>query len=232
MPARKIGFAALAAVVVVVMVIAAVVLSLGGPIAWLASASLLLMAGLLIALLGVILPPERRRLGLLPERGGVGLSNSRAATTILLLFVVAFYLFVIGFVVISIGSGARPVDAIGPTVVLVLAASAGLIYVVAFARGSYRLGGLLITPERIVYQSYKQEHSLAWSEVLAVEPGARLGAIRLVGRGAGELSIPCGLLRVSPAALSEFLGFYRATRRARVELGDHRALERFATFDS
>lgn len=228
MLARKTGFAALAVAIVAAMVFAAYVLSLGGPIAWLASVSSLLVAGLVIAVLCVLLPPGRRQLHAFPERGGVGLSNSRAVTTILLLFATAFYLFVIGFVLIWIGSGSRPMDAGGPVVFLVLAVLAGVPAIVTFARGRYRLGGLLITPEKIVYRSYRQEHCLAWSHVLAVEPAAQPGALRVVGRDARDLSIPCGLLRASPTALTGFLEFYRATPRARGELGDHRALERFA----
>lgn len=226
MRVQKIRLTVVAVPVIAIMVFAAFAFSQSGPFAWPAAASSLLIAGLLVAFLCLMLPPAKRRLHALPEHGGIGLSNSPAVTWVLLGFVAAFVLFVLSFILTWASSGARPVDAIWPTVALILISCAGVPYFIALVRGRYSLGGLLLTPERVIYRSYRHEHSLAWDDVKLVAPGGPPGALRLIGHEAQALSLPCGLLRTPPEPLAALLEYYRTAPLARPELGDGRALQR------
>lgn len=229
MRAYRIGLGALGAAVAAVLCFASWILWAGGPASRLAAGSFALLAALLVAFLFLVLSPGRRTLSRVPEHDGVGLSNSPALTTVLLLMAAGFFLAVVGFVVIWIASGSRPVDAIGPTVVLILAAIAGVPFVITLVRGKYRLGGLLLTPESITYRSYAREHTIAWDDVIGTAPGPQPGALRLIGRDEHHVDIPFGLLSTPPAALTGIIEFYRENRHLRAELADRRSLERFAS---
>lgn len=231
----KARFVILAVPCVVIMALASYVLAQAG--GWgvpvLAAVASGLFALLVIAFAVAIVPPGRRRLHEVRGRGGVGLSNSPVFAGLVVAFGVTFYLFVLGLVVLWAGSGDRPVAASGPLVLIGGVAVAGVPTVIALARGRFRLGGLLLTPEKVSYSSYATERSIRWEKIMSVdEMTSRGGAVNSEGItviGTNDaLDIPCGMLHTNTADLLAVIRFSHQHPRARTELADARALSRLA----
>jgi hypothetical protein len=159
---------------------------------------------------------------------------------------VGFLLLPVSLAVAWASGGDRPLTAAGPLVLLVVALVGVVPVVVGLVRGRYRLGGLVLTPGEVSYESYLRRHSLSWDQVSAIhkhptvarlelradqEPAAsgprpRAGERPVTPGRAEQLSVPTGLLRTDADRLLRLLDFYRTHPRDRHELGDGTALTR------
>lgn len=108
------------------------------------------------------------------------------------------------------------------------------------------LGGLVLTPVEVSYESYLRTHTLPWDQVSAVHkhptvarlelradqepavsgPRPRAGERPVTPGRAEQLTVPTGLLRMDADRLLRLLDFYRTHPRARHELGDGTAWTR------
>lgn len=243
---RRLRLVALILFVDAILLVAAYALSRSGGASWFAAGVFLVIAVLATAFVVVGLSPGRRPLVALPERGGIGVSNSPAVAGLLVALLLAFLLFPVSVAVAWATSGDRPLTAAGPLVLLVVAVVGAVPVLVGLLRGRYRLGGLLVTPQEVVYESFLRRHALPWDHISAVVaptsisrlelrasqapvttgPRLRAGEQPLSPDRLDQLNVPTGLLRTDARALHEVLDFYRTHPRDRQELADGSALRR------
>lgn len=231
----KTRFLVLAVPIVVIMAFASYVLAQAGVWGLVASVASGVFALLVIAFAVVIVSPGRRPLGVLADRGGIGLSNSPSFASLAVTAGAAFYMFVLGLVLLWAATGDRP-SAAGPIVLLAGVAAAGIPTVIALARRRIRLGGLVVTPEAVHYASYTTVTSIPWTKVTSVRAMASKGGIvnsegvTVIGTDA-TIDIPCDMLRTDADDLLRLLSFYQQHPRARVELSGSRSLDRISSTD-
>lgn len=220
----------IAVVCAAVTAFAAYVLFQDGPFSWLLAACFLLFAVWIAVALPLFVSAGSRRLQSKPRDGGVGLSNSRGITVVLALLTATCFMAVVGLVLTWMepaGRAAGLTGSVGFISVLGLFLVVGITAIAVVVYGRMHTGGLLLTPELIAYRTFTRRRTVAWADVVCVwRPGGR-NAVMLVSPRDSPLSIPCGLLRISSAALADFLEYYRRTPAAREELSGARALERF-----
>ncbi|MCI2264484.1 hypothetical protein [Sediminivirga luteola] len=220
----------IAAVCAAITAFAAYVLFQDGPFSWLLATCFLLFTVWIAVALPLFVSAGSRRLQSRPRDGGVGLSNSRGITVVLALLTATCFMAVIGLVLTWMepaGRAAGFTGSFGFAIVLGLFLAVGIPAIATIVHHRMRGGGLLLMPELIAYQTFTRRRTVAWADVVSVWRPAGRNSVILVSPRASPLSIPCGLLRISPAALADFLEHYRSTPTAREELSGHRALERF-----
>ncbi len=216
---HRLRLVALVVLVDAVMLVAAYSLSRSGGGAWFAAFVFVLIAVLATTFVAVGLSPGRRPVVALPKRGGIGVSNSPVIAGLLVALLVAFLVLPVSLAVAWVTSGERPVTAAGPLVLLVISVAGVVPVLVGLLRGRYRLGGLVLTPDEVAYESFLRRHSLPWDQVRNVV--LETSVVRLE-----QLNVQVGLLRTDARALHALLDFYRTHPRARHEIADGTALAR------
>ena len=234
----------LAVIVIAILLVAGYALSRQGGAGWFPAVVFLALALLTVTYFAIAMTPGRRRLVGMSAQGGIGLSNSPVLAVVLLGFVGAFFLLPVSLALAWLRSGDRPTSAAGPLVLLAVTLLAAVPLLVGLLRGRYRLGGLLLTPDGVSYQSFLRTHSLSWDEISAItrhptQPRLELrteGAAVVTGprpsvaerpvgtRRSQQLDIPAGLLRTDTTELQRLLEVYRGSPRRRQDLGDGSAL--------
>jgi hypothetical protein len=243
---RRLRLVALLLFVDAILLVAAYVLYQSGGASWFAASVFVLMAVLATAFVVTAVSPPRRRLVARADRGGIGMSNSPVIAGLLVALLVGFLLFPVSLAVAWATSGDRPITAAGPLVLLAIAVVGAVPVLVGLLRGRYQLGGLLLTPREVVYESLLRRHSLPWDHISAVVaptttarlelrasqrpvttgPRLRAGEQPITPDRLEQLNVPTGLLRTDVRALQELLEFYRTHPRDRHELADGTALTR------
>jgi hypothetical protein len=237
---RRLRLVALLVFVDAILLVAAYALSRAGGASWFAAGVFVLLAALATGFIATGLSPAHRPLVDRPDRGGVGVSNSPVIAGLLVGLLIAFLLLPVSFAVAWATTGDRPITAGGPLVLLAVAVVGAVPVLVGLLRGRYQLGGLLLTPQEVVYESFLRRHSLPWDQISAVVapttisrlelrasqqpvntgPRLRAGERPLSAEPVEQLNVPTGLLRTDAHALHELLNFYRTHPDDRHELAD------------